>query len=231
VLDTHKIMIVDDDPHICEIVQAYCDKEGFKSSYSHNGAEAMKLLASFEPDLIVLDVLLANENGIDWCINARNYTNAPIVFLSSREEDEVKINALSYGGDDYVTKPFSPGVLMAKIKAHLRRVSMGRKEQLLELPGMTLDYYAQSVILGSQTVFLSKKEFSLLSFMAQHVNRAVSLDALFQVIWGMDSLEDTRTVTVHISNLRKKIEVDPGNPERIVTVRGTGYKLVAGSSI
>lgn len=224
-------MIVDDDPHICEIVQAYCDKEGFKSSYSHNGAEAMKLLASFEPDLIVLDVLLANENGIDWCINARNYTNAPIVFLSSREEDEVKINALSYGGDDYVTKPFSPGVLMAKIKAHLRRVSMGRKEQLLELPGMTLDYYAQSVILGSQTVFLSKKEFSLLSFMAQHVNRAVSLDALFQVIWGMDSLEDTRTVTVHISNLRKKIEVDPGNPERIVTVRGTGYKLVAGSSI
>ena len=230
-LDTHKIMIVDDDPHICEIVQAYCDKEGFKSSYSHNGAEAMKLLASFEPDLIVLDVLLANENGIDWCINARNYTNAPIVFLSSREEDEVKINALSYGGDDYVTKPFSPGVLMAKIKAHLRRVSMGRKEQLLELPGMTLDYYAQSVILGSQTVFLSKKEFSLLSFMAQHVNRAVSLDALFQVIWGMDSLEDTRTVTVHISNLRKKIEVDPGNPERIVTVRGTGYKLVAGSSI
>lgn len=230
-LDTPKIMIVDDDPHICEIVQVYCEREGFIASYRHNGADAMKLLASFEPDLIVLDVLLANENGIDWCMNARSRTNAPIVFLSSREEDEVKISALSYGGDDYVTKPFSPGVLMAKIKAHLRRVSTAKKEQLLELPGMTLDYYAQSVIMGSQAVFLSKKEFSLLSYMAQNVNRVVSVDALFQLIWGTDSLEDTRTVTVHISNLRKKIEVDPANPERIVTVRGMGYKLVAGSSL
>lgn len=229
-MDTHKIMIVDDDPHIGEIVQAYCEREGFESSYSHSGMEAMKQLASFEPDLIVLDVLLANESGIDWCKNARNYTNAPIVFLSSREEDEVKISALSYGGDDYVTKPFSPGVLMAKIKAHLRRGSKGRMEQLQELSGLTLDYYAQSVNMGSKTVFLSKKEFSLLSYMAQNVNRVVSLDALFQLVWGMESMEDTRTVAVHISNLRKKIEADPANPERIITIRGTGYMLVSRSA-
>ena len=157
VMDTHKIMIVDDDPHICEIVQVYCEREGFISTYSHSGTEAMELLASFEPDLIVLDILLANENGIDWCRNARNYTNAPIVFLSSQEEDEVKISALSYGGDDYVTKPFSPGVLMAKIKAHLRRVSTGRREQLLELPGLTLDFYAQSVNMGVKPSFYRKK--------------------------------------------------------------------------
>ncbi|REK75230.1 DNA-binding response regulator [Paenibacillus paeoniae] len=225
-MNAHKILIVDDDPHICEIVQVYCEREGFISSCSHSGTEAMKLLPSFEPDLIVLDVLLANENGIDWCMNARSYTNAPIVFLSSLEEDEVKISALSYGGDDYVTKPFSPGVLMAKIKAHLRRASTGRREQLLELPGLTLDFYAQSVIMGSEAIFLSKKEFSLLSYMAQNVNRVVSVDALFQLIWGMDSLEDTRTVAVHISNLRKKIETDPANPERIITIRGSGYMLV-----
>ncbi|WP_256716086.1 response regulator transcription factor [Paenibacillus odorifer] len=157
-MDTYKIMILDDDPHICEIVQAYCEREGFVSSYSHNGTEAMKLLTSLNPDLIVLDVMLANENGIDWCRNVRSYTNAPIVFLSSHEEDEVKISALTYGGDDYVTKPSSPGVLMAKIKAHLRRVSTGRREQLLELPGLTLDFYAQSVNMGSKTIFLSKKE-------------------------------------------------------------------------
>src|SRR5690606_7976279 len=226
-MDNYKIMIVDDDPHICEIVQAYCEKDGFSTSYSHNGRDAMKLLTSFEPDLIVLDVLLANENGIDWCKDARNHTDAPIVFLSSREEDEVKINALNYGGDDYVTKPFSPGVLMAKIKAHLRRVSTGKREQLLELPGLTLDFYSQSVNMVSKTVYLSKKEFSLLSYMAQHVNRVVSVNALFQLIWGMESLEDTRTVAVHISNLRKKIENDPVNPERIITVRGEGYMLVA----
>ncbi|MEK4277105.1 response regulator transcription factor [Paenibacillus sp. FSL R7-0026] len=229
-MDTHKIMIVDDDPHICEIVQVYCEREGFISTYSHSGTEAMKLLASFEPDLIVLDILLANENGIDWCRNARNFTSAPIMFLSSQEEDEVKISALSYGGDDYVTKPFSPGVLMAKIKAHLRRVSTGRKEQLLELPGLTLDFYTQSVNMGSMPISLSKKEFSLLSYMAQNVNRVISVDTLFQIIWGMESLEDTRTVAVHISNLRKKIETDPADPERIITVRGSGYMLVATSA-
>ncbi|MGG4400665.1 response regulator transcription factor [Paenibacillus amylolyticus] len=225
-MDTHKIMIVDDDPHICEIVQVYCDREGFVSTCSHSGSEAMELLASFEPDLIILDILLANENGIDWCRNARNLTSAPIVFLSSQEEDEIKISALSYGGDDYVTKPFSPGVLMAKIKAHLRRVSTGRREQLLELPGLTLDFYTQSVNMGSIPISLSKKEFSLLSYMAQNVNRVVSVDTLFQIIWGMESLEDTRTVAVHISNLRKKIEADPADPERIITVRGSGYMLV-----
>ncbi|ETT35100.1 response regulator transcription factor [Paenibacillus sp. FSL H7-0942] len=229
-MDTHKIMIVDDDPHICEIVQVYCDREGFVSTCSHSGSEAMELLASFEPDLIILDILLANENGIDWCRNARNLTSAPIVFLSSQEEDEIKISALSYGGDDYVTKPFSPGVLMAKIKAHLRRVSTGRREQLLELPGLTLDFYTQSVNMGSTSISLSKKEFSLLSYMAQNVNRVVSVDTLFQIIWGMESLEDTRTVAVHISNLRKKIESDPADPERIITVRGSGYMLVSNST-
>lgn len=229
-MDTHKIMIVDDDPHICEIVQVYCDREGFVSTCSHSGSEAMEPLTSFEPDLIILDILLANENGIDWCRNARNLTSAPIVFLSSQEEDEIKISALSYGGDDYVTKPFSPGVLMAKIKAHLRRVSTGRREQLLELPGLTLDFYTQSVNMGSIPISLSKKEFSLLSYMAQNVNRVVSVDTLFQIIWGMESLEDTRTVAVHISNLRKKIESDPADPERIITVRGSGYMLVSNST-
>ncbi|KAA8785086.1 DNA-binding response OmpR family regulator [Paenibacillus sp. 4624] len=225
--DSYKIMIVDDDPHICEIVQAYCEREGFNCTYSHTGIEAMKLLASFNPDLIVLDVMLANENGIDWCRNARASTNAPILFLSSHEEDEVKIRALTDGGDDYVTKPFSPGVLMAKIKAHLRRVSSSRREQLLELPGLQLDFYAQSVNIGSKTVFLSKKEFSLLSYMAQNVNRVISVDTLFNLIWGMESLEDTRTVAVHISNLRKKIEDDPLHPERIITIRGAGYMLAS----
>lgn len=221
----YHIMIVDDDPHICEIVQAYCENEGFRSSCCHNGTEAMEQLASFNPDLIVLDVMLANEDGIDWCKSVRSRTNVPIVFLSSREEDEVKIKALSDGGDDYVTKPFSPGVLIAKIKAHLRRVSTGRREQLLELPGLTLDYNAHAVIMGSKTMYLSKIEFGLLSYMAHNANRIVSAEALFQIIWGADSLEDTRTVAVHISNLRKKIEPDPANPERIITVRGSGYML------
>lgn len=220
-------MIVDDDPHICEIVQAYCEREGFVSAYSHSGTEAMQLLAAFKPDLIVLDVELANENGIDWCRNARSHTNVPIVFLSSHEEDEVKISALTFGGDDYVTKPFSPGVLMAKIKAHLRRVSSGRREQLLELPDLTLDFYTQSVVMKGKPIILTKTEFGLLSYLAQHVNQVVTADVLFQVTWGMENVDDNRTVAVHISNLRKKIEADPAYPNRIITIRGTGYMLVA----
>src|SRR5690606_10953624 len=102
-----------------------------------------------------------------------------------------------------------------------------RQEQLLEFPGMTLDYYTQSVNMGGRTVFLSRKEFNLLSYMAQNINRVVTVESLYQLIWGMDSIEDTRTVAVHISNLRKKIESDPANPEKIITVRGTGYMLVA----
>lgn len=227
---TYKIMIVDDDPHICEIVQVYCEREGFVSTCSHSGDEAMQLLLSFEPDLIVLDVLLANENGIDWCKKARNFTQAPILFLSSQEEDKIKIKALAYG-DDYVTKPFSPGVLLAKIKAHLRRVSVGREEQLLELSGLTLDFYSQSMHTGGEPIFLSKKEFSLLSYMAQHANHVISVDTLFQIIWGTESLEDTRTVAVHISNLRKKLEANPTEPERIITVRGKGYMLVADGAV
>ena len=119
---------------------------------------------------------------------------------------------------------------MAKIKAHLRRIAMARKEQLLELGGLTIDFNAQSVTTSSGTVFLSKKEFSLLSYMAQNVNQALSVDILFQAIWGMQSLEDTRTVAVHISNLRKKIEDDPADPRWITTVRRTGYMLIANST-
>lgn len=189
----------------------------------------MRLLTLFGPDLIVLDVLLANENGIDWCKNVRRYTKAPIVLLSNREQNKARISDLPGSGDDYITKPFSPGVLMTKIKSLLRSVSTGRRDQLLKLPGLTLNYDAQSVNMDSETILLSKKEFNLLSYLAQNVNRPVSVDSLFQLVWEMESIEDTRSVAVHISNLRRKIEADPANPERIVTIRGSEYMLVAGS--
>jgi DNA-binding response OmpR family regulator len=226
---TH-ILIVDDDPNVCEIVQAYCEREGFRCACSHGGEDAMRQLASFQPDLIVLDVMLVNEDGIGWCREARRVTDAPIVFLSSREEDDVKISALMQGGDDFVTKPFSPGVLMARIKAHLRRVSGGRNDQLLEFSGIALDFMSQTAIVRGTVVHLSRKEFSMLSYMAQNANQPVGVDTLYQLIWGMDSLEDTRTVAVHVSNLRKKIEANPSHPVFIVTVRGIGYMLATGDA-
>jgi len=228
-MQPHRILIVDDDTDICEIVQAYCEKEGYAVAVAHNQADASERIVDFQPDLIVLDIMLGNENGIEWCIAIRRDTAAPIVFLSSHEEDEVKIRALAHGGDDYVTKPFSPGVLVARMKAHLRRVATARGDQRIELPGMILDFVTQKVVVDGRSVFLSKKEFGLLAYMAQKANQVVDTATLFQLIWGTDSLEDTRTVAVHISNLRKKIEIDPADPKWIVTVRGYGYKLMTSS--
>lgn len=220
------IIIVDDDPHIGEIIQAYCEREGFLAATASNSVEATRLVEELNPDLIVLDVMLADEDGIAWCQAIRQTTEAVIIFLSSREEDEVKIQALADGGDDCVTKPFSPKVLIAKIKAHLRRTSAIVSDRYLELSGMTLDFVTQHVYIGGELVVLSKKEFGILAHMAQSPGQIIDAATLFQLIWGTDSLEDTRTVAVHISNLRKKIEDDPSDPKRIVTIRGIGYRFV-----
>lgn len=223
-----KILIVDDDLHLCEIIRAYCENEGFQVAAAHNCDAASKLVENFRPDLIVLDIMLTNENGIQWCQTVRNVTSAVIIFLSSRQEDEVKIRALTDGGDDYVTKPISPKVLIAKIKAHLRRTSAIATDRYLEFPGMTLDFVTQNVYLDGQFVELSKKEFGLLAHMAQSPNQIIDSSTLLQQIWGTNYLEDTRTVAVHISNLRKKIESDPSDPKWIVTVRGIGYRFAIG---
>jgi len=222
-----RILIVDDDPDMVEIIQAYCEREGFQVATARSREEADQQLVHFTPDVIVLDIMLGEDNGIEWCQAVRDSTRALIIFLSSREEDEVKIRALSDGGDDYVTKPFSPKVLMAKIKAHLRRTSASVSERYLEMPGLKLDFVTHTVDVNGKVVYLSQKEFSILAHMAQFADQVVVTSTLFQLIWGMDSLEDTRTVAVHISNLRKKIEDDPSNPKRLVNVRGIGYKLVS----
>lgn len=221
------VLIVDDDPHMVEIIQAYCEKEGFQVATARSCEEADRKLRHFAPDVIVLDIMLGEENGIEWCRAVRQSTRAVILFLSSREEDEIKIRALADGGDDYVTKPFSPKVLIAKIKAHLRRTSASAGERYLEMPGLKLDFVTQNVYVNGKLVHLSKKEFGILAHMAQFADQVVDTSALFQLIWGMDSLEDTRTVAVHISNLRKKIEENPSDPKRLVNVRGVGYKLVS----
>lgn len=219
------VLVVDDDPHHCEIIRDYGETEGLQVAIAHDCKTADQLLSNFKPDVIVLDVMLANENGIDWCRTIRETTNAVIIFLSSRQEDDIKIQALADGGDDYITKPFSAKVLMAKIKAHLRRMSVSAKERYLEFPGITLDFVTQNVYVNGKWVELSKKEFSILAYMAQAADKVVDSATLFQLIWATDHIDDIRTVAVHISNLRKKIESDPRNPKRIVTVRGVGYKF------
>lgn len=227
-----RILIVDDDPDIRNILELYLEKEGFKIITANEGSKAIHAIDTHSPDLIILDIMMPGLDGYETCQAIREKTDAPILFLSAKEDDFDKILGLRLGGDDYITKPFSPGVLVARIKAHLRRTRLthSKKEQepvhtTLEFPGLFIDLDSCIVRVNGQIISLPAKEFQLLCLLGKNVEKVFSVEQLFQLIWGENSLGDNRTVMVHISNLRKKIEPDPTKPMYILTVRGIGYKF------
>jgi two-component system, OmpR family, response regulator VicR len=228
------ILLVDDDPDIQVIQKAYLSKEGFRLAFASAGAEAVRLAGSLEPDLIILDVALPDMDGFEVCRILRTKTNVPILFLSGREDDIDQILGHRIGGDDYVTKPFSPPVLVAKVKSHIRRFKelSGSKKadngQAMIFGKLAIDRDSCEVTREGKPISLAAKEYQLLCCFAENAGRVFSAEHLFDSIWGKDSLGDIRTVMVHISNLRKKIERDPSMPEYIITVRGMGYKFNGG---
>ena len=231
-----KVMLVEDDRDIREVLQLYLLKEGYSVIHAEDGPTALQLVETEKPDIIVLDVVLPRMDGFEVCRLLRQKTNIPILFLSSKEEEFDKILGHKIGGDDYITKPFSPALVTVKIQAHLRRHHnidhqlRPVKEQVLqkiEYPGLIIDKVSCVVKVNGATVPLSTKEYQLLCLLAEHPNRVYSVEDLFELIWGEESLGDHRTVMVHISNLRKKIEPIPADPMYIVTVRGMGYKFIA----
>jgi DNA-binding response OmpR family regulator len=224
-----KILIVDDEPEIVELIRLYLIKEGYEVLSTDNGQSAFEYMKRFTPDLVILDILLPGMDGIEICRQLRLTYNVPILFISCKSEDIDIILGFSIGGDDYITKPFSPSQLVARVKAHLRR-----KQQLdqhkeeprqLSFPGLEIDLLTRNVWVNGSLVPLSSKEFDLLALMAKKPNRVVPIEQLYKMAWGVDSNGDTRTLLVHISNLRKKIEPDPTEPVYIQTVRGIGYKF------
>ncbi|MFB6467118.1 response regulator transcription factor [Cytobacillus sp. Hz8] len=227
-----KILIVDDDADLVEVIKQYLLIEGFKVEWASVGTKAITFIDDFQPDLIILDVMMPGFDGYDTCQAIRTKSNVPILFLSAKEEDIDKILGLRIGGDDYMTKPFSSGELIARIKAHLRRGRMMSqsletrvRNSLLEFPGLSIDLQSCVVKVDGRPVNLPVKEFQLLKIFAENVERVYSVEQLFQLIWGEDSLGDNRTVMVHISNLRKKIEPNPAKPKYLLTVRGIDYKF------
>ncbi|QZY56091.1 response regulator transcription factor [Crassaminicella profunda] len=225
-----KILIVDDELQIQELIRMYLIKEDFEVICASNGNEACLLALQEKPDLIILDILMPELDGLETCTKLRKTTDVPILFLSCKNQDIDKILGLSVGGDDYVTKPFSPSVLIARVKAHLRRnrlLSENKVEkQFLRYPGLEIDIASHSVFVNHALISLTTKEFDLLVFLAKHPNRVFYTSQIFEKIWDDHSFEkDARTVMVHISNLRKKIEKNPTKPQYIITVRGVGYKF------
>ncbi len=227
-----KILVVDDEKAINDLVASYLRKEGFFPLAAFNGREALLLLEKEKPDFIVLDIMLPDIDGNALCLEIRKKSNVGILFLSCRGEEMDKIIALSSGGDDYMTKPFLPGELVARIKAHLRRQQdlgyqkLSHQEEIYTFPGLSVNLDIREVLVEGEEVTLTAKEFEILKLFIQNPRRVFSADQLFELAWNTCSLDgDTRTVMVYISTLRKKIEPDPSNPKYILNIRGVGYKF------
>ncbi len=230
-----RILVVDDEQDILDLIKLYLEREHYIVHTALSGEDAVQMAHEHKPDLIVLDIMLGSLDGIEVCRSLRTgeFDDVPILFVSARSEDHDIITALAEGGDDYITKPFSPSQLVARVHAHIRRRRMHARSKsepdasaaILAFPGLEIDYRQLEVRRNHEKLMLSAKEFELLSAMAKQPNRVFPPSELYRHVWQSDSIGDTRTLMVHISNLRKKIELDPTRPQWIQTVRGFGYRF------
>ncbi|MGF7015720.1 response regulator transcription factor [Ornithinibacillus bavariensis] len=224
-----RILIIEDEVGLIKMLKRLLDKEGFQEIYqAESGAEALRTVQEKKIDLILLDVMLPDTNGFDLCQHIREISDVPIIFLTARTTDIDKLTGFSMGGDDYITKPFNPLEVAARIKAILHRQRKAIKEmpQLFETERFVLHYDQARLIVEGKEVNCPAKEFHLLKFMCQHPNQVFSVDHLYERVWGDYSIVGKEnTVMVHISRLRQKIEQDPKNPEYLKNVRGLGYML------
>ncbi|MDD7025463.1 MAG: response regulator transcription factor [Oscillospiraceae bacterium] len=228
------ILTVDDEEHILELIGYNLEINGYDVLKADSGEAALKLLQSEHVDLVLLDRMLPGIDGIEVLKEIRtdkNLKNLPVILLTAKTEEFDKVVGLEIGADDYIGKPFGIHELIARIKAVLRRAGEGEEEEeaqeeILELDNLAINYTTRVVTMDGREVELSLKEFELLYLLAGNRNRVFSRDTLLEKIWGYDYMGETRTIDVHIRNLRKKIERDPDNPEHIKTVRGIGYKFV-----
>jgi len=219
-----KIMVVDDEQTLVKALSFALEKEGFMVSPAYNGEEALQKWKENRFDLVILDLMMPGMDGYEVCRRLRQESNIPIIMLTARAEDIDKIQGLELGADDYVTKPFNPRELIARIKSVLRR-SQREISGAIEVSDLKIDLVRHRVTLKGKQVELTSKEFALLSLMARNAGHVFSREQLLQQVWGYDFLGDPRTVDVHIRHLREKIEPDPSRPTYIITVWGAGYKL------
>jgi two-component system response regulator VicR len=223
-----KILIIEDDKDISEIMTVYLTKNGFDCRQVFDGNEALRMTREVDPALLILDVQLPGRDGVNICQVLRQETDIPILFLSCLGEEQDKIRGLEAGGDDYITKPFSLAELLARVKAALRRSGLpdtsGSRKQVLEFPGLRIDLAESLAFLEGEVLDLTQMEFQVLVRLARNPGWPFTSEQLFSLVWG-EKCVDTRTVAVHINRLRKKLEQTAGKREYILTVWGKGYKF------
>ena len=228
-----KILIIEDDASIAELQKDYLEVANFDVMVCANGIEGLKALQESEVDLLILDIMLPGMDGLEILRSMKEDKDIPVLLVSAKKEEIDKIKGLSLGADDYITKPFSPGELVARVKAHLEnyeRLKLRFSEQIkqrntLIIRGLTIEKDSHRVFVLGQEVNLAQKEFGLLLYLAQNPNRVFGREELFERVWGLDAMGDSATVTVHIGRVREKIESDPSNPQYVETVWGAGYRF------
>ena len=225
-----KILIVEDEEAIAELEKDYLELSGFDVSIENTGDKGLKAALEGKPDIIILDLMLPNVDGFEICRKVREKKDIPIIMVSAKKEDIDKIRGLGLGADDYMTKPFSPSELVARVKAHLARyerlVGSGVKaNEIIEIRGIKIDKTARRVYVNGEEKAFTTKEFDLLTFLAENPNHVFTKEELFNRIWNMDSIGDIATVTVHIKKIREKIELNTSKPQYIETIWGVGYRF------
>lgn len=227
-----KILLVDDEVDITNLIEEALTNEGsYQIKTAHTGNEAIELCREFNPDIVLLDIKMPDLDGLEVCKRIREFSFCPILFLSSKNDEIDKLLGLSIGGDDYITKPFSPREVVYRIKSHLRRQGYEREvntqyEKTLTLGEITVKLDYGTVYKNGKELILTGREYLLLTYMMKNKNKIISKEKLYEDIWGECSAICDNTIMVHIHNIREKIEENPSIPKYLVTVKGLGYKMV-----
>ena len=224
------ILVCDDDKEIVEAIEIYLMQEGYNVEKAYDGIQAVEIMKNKKIDLMIIDVMMPKLDGIRATLQIRKESRVPIIILSAKTEDADKILGLNVGADDYVTKPFSPSELVARVKAHLARYerligSATHENDIVEIRGIKIDKTARRVWVNGEEKQFTTKEFDLLTFLAENPNHVFTKEELFKEIWNMDSVGDIATVTVHIKKIREKIEMNTAKPQYIETIWGVGYRF------
>lgn len=225
-----RILIIEDESVIAELEKDYLELSGFEVDICNDGLEGYTKAMEEEYDLFILDLMLPGMDGFDICRNIREVKNTPIIMVSAKKDDIDKIRGLGLGADDYMTKPFSPSELVARVKAHLSRYerligSTKVENEIIEIRGLKIDKTARRVFVNGEERNFTTKEFDVLLFLAENPNRVFTKEELFSRIWDMESIGDIATVTVHIKKIREKLEFDTSKPQYIETIWGVGYRF------
>jgi len=224
------ILIIEDEIAIAELERDYLELSGFSVEIEGNGLDGLERALNEEFDLFILDLMLPGVDGFEICRQIREAKNTPIIIISAKKDDIDKIRGLGLGADDYITKPFSPSELVARVKSHLMRYERLTNEtqnqnDVVEIRGIKIDKTARRVYVNNEEKALTTKEFDLLTFLASNPNRVFTKEEIFSEIWDMESVGDIATVTVHVKKIREKIEADTTKPQYIETIWGVGYRF------